>query len=64
MKRIFLFLVTNMAVLVVISVILSLLGLNGNTQNLGSLLAYLDGLANEAESVANLAPDEDGEGEP
>ncbi len=40
MKRIFLFLVTNMAVLVVISVILSLLGLNGNTQNLGSLLAF------------------------
>ncbi|MDO4997057.1 MAG: protease HtpX [Neisseria sp.] len=40
MKRIFLFLLTNVAVLVVISVLLSIFGLTGNTNNLGSLLAY------------------------
>lgn len=37
MKRIFLFLITNIAVLVVISIVLSLLGLNGN--NIGDMLA-------------------------
>lgn len=39
MKRIFLFLATNIAVLVVISVILSLLGLDARSGNLGSMLA-------------------------
>ena len=40
MKRIFLFLITNLAVLVVVSIILSLLGLSGNPNQMGSLLAY------------------------
>ena len=40
MKRIFLFILTNLAVLVVISVILSLLGISGNPNNMGSLLAF------------------------
>ena len=40
MKRIFLFLITNIAVLVVVSIILSLLGLSGNPNQMGSLLAY------------------------
>lgn len=39
MKRIFLFLVTNIAVLVVISIILSLLGLNTADGSMGSVLA-------------------------
>ena len=40
MKRIFLFLATNIAVLVVISIILSLLGLSGNPNDMGGLLAF------------------------
>ena len=40
MKRIFLFILTNLAVLVVISVILSLLGISGNPNDMGSLLAF------------------------
>lgn len=40
MKRIFLFILTNLAVLVVVSIILSLLGLSGNPNQMGSLLAY------------------------
>ncbi|MBP6863269.1 MAG: protease HtpX [Neisseriaceae bacterium] len=40
MKRIFLFLLTNIAVLVVISVILSVFGLSGRTNNMGQLLAF------------------------
>lgn len=41
MKRIFLFTsLTNLAVLVVVSIILSLLGLSGNPNQMGSLLAY------------------------
>ena len=40
MKRIFLFLATNIAVLVVISIILSLLGLIGNPNDKGGLLAF------------------------
>lgn len=40
MKRVFLFLVTNIAILVVISIILALLGLNGRTNNVGELLAF------------------------
>lgn len=39
MKRIFLFLVTNIAVLIVISIILSLLGLNTADGSIGSVLA-------------------------
>lgn len=40
MKRIFLFLLTNIAVLVVISIILSILGLNGDPNNTAGLLAF------------------------
>ena len=40
MKRIFLFIATNFAVLIVISIILSLLGISGNPNNMGSLLAF------------------------
>ena len=40
MTRIFLFLATNIAVLVVISIILSLLGLSGNPNDMGGLLAF------------------------
>lgn len=40
MKRIFLFILTNIAVLVVISIILRILGLNGDPSQYGSLLAY------------------------
>ncbi|WP_037586689.1 protease HtpX [Stenoxybacter acetivorans] len=40
MKRIFLFIVTNLAVLLVISIILSLLGISGNPGNMASLLAF------------------------
>ncbi|WP_338809581.1 protease HtpX [Neisseria leonii] len=40
MKRIALFLLTNIAVLVVISIILRILGLNGDPGQYGSLLAY------------------------
>ncbi|UOO82436.1 protease HtpX [Uruburuella testudinis] len=40
MKRIFLFLATNIAVLVVISIILSLLGISSNPDQMGSLLVY------------------------
>ena len=40
MKRIFLFILTNLAVLVVVSIILSLLGLSGNPNQMGSLLDY------------------------
>jgi len=39
-KRIFLFIATNFAVLIVISIILSLLGISGNPNNMGSLLAF------------------------
>lgn len=39
MKRIFLFLMTNIAVLVVISIVLSVLGLNGGGQGMGGMLA-------------------------
>ena len=39
MKRVFLFLVTNIAVLVVIRIILAVLGIN-STDQVGSLLAY------------------------
>ena len=38
MKRVFLYLVTNLAVLLVISIILSILGLN-RTHGMGSMLA-------------------------
>lgn len=40
MKRIVLFLATNIAVLLVLGTILSIFGLNGQTGDLGSLLAY------------------------
>ena len=40
MKRIFLFLATNIAVLVVISIILSVLGVSSNPDEMGSLLVY------------------------
>ncbi|WP_198344795.1 protease HtpX [Neisseria chenwenguii] len=40
MKRIFLFLLTNIAVLVVISIILSVLGLSGNPNNVANLLGF------------------------
>lgn len=40
MKRIFLFLLTNIAVLVVVSIILSILGLNGNPNNMLGLLGF------------------------
>ena len=40
MKRIFLFLLTNIAVLVVISVILSVLGISGNPNDMVGLLAF------------------------
>lgn len=40
MKRIFLFLLTNIAVLVVISIILSILGLNGDPNNMAGLLGF------------------------
>lgn len=40
MKRIILFIATNLAVLVVISIILSILGINGNPREMGSLLAF------------------------
>lgn len=40
MKRIFLFILTNIAVLVVVSIILSILGLNGNPSQYGGLLAF------------------------
>ena len=39
MKRVFLFLVTNIAVLVVIRIVLAVLGIN-STDQVGSLLAY------------------------
>jgi heat shock protein HtpX len=39
-KRIFLFLATNIAVLVVISIILSVLGVSSNPDEMGSLLVY------------------------
>lgn len=40
MKRIFLFLLTNIAVLVVISIILSILGVSSNPNDMASLLVY------------------------
>ncbi|MCP2039744.1 heat shock protein HtpX [Neisseria sp. HSC-16F19] len=40
MKRIFLFLLTNIAVLVVISIILSVLGISGNPNDMVGLLAF------------------------
>ena len=40
MKRIFLFLLTNIAVLVVISIILSILGVGSNPNDMASLLVY------------------------
>ena len=40
MKRIFLFLLTNFAVLFVISIILRILGVNSNPEQMGSLLTY------------------------
>lgn len=40
MKRVFLFLVTNIAILAVISIILAIFGLNGRTNNVGELLAF------------------------
>lgn len=40
MKRIILFIATNLAVLVVISIILSILGISGNPRETGSLLAF------------------------
>lgn len=40
MKRIFLFLLTNIAVLAVISIILSVLGISGDPNNMASLLAF------------------------
>ena len=40
MKRIFLFIATNMAVMIVIGIILSVLGISGNPNNLAGLLAF------------------------
>ena len=40
MKRIFLFIDTNMAVMIVIGIILSVLGISGNPNNLAGLLAF------------------------
>ena len=40
MKRIFLFIATNMAVMIVIGIILSVLGISGNPNNLMGLLAF------------------------
>ena len=40
MKRIFLFIATNMAVMIVIGIILSVLGISGNPKNLAGLLAF------------------------
>lgn len=40
MKRVFLFLLTNIAVLTVITIILSIFGLSGKTNNVGELLAF------------------------
>ena len=40
MKRIFLFIATNLAVMIVIGIILSVLGISGNPNNLMGLLAF------------------------
>ena len=40
MKRIALFLATNFAVILVISIVLSLLGINSRSGNMGQMLAY------------------------